>query len=160
LARQPDAPDQENRNIAWEKAMEPTRRSLMGVLIGATASGALTQSLAASAPAMAEHPMVARIWHGRTPADKADEYRQYLFDVGIKKIATLPGNRGVQMMMNRTAEQGEFMVISYWDSIDAIKGYAGADYTRVHDLPRDKEFLIDQETLVRHFELDVNLWQG
>ena len=52
------------------------------------------------------------------------------------------------------------MVISYWDSIDAIKGYAGADYTRVHDLPRDKEFLIDQETLVRHFELDVNLWQG
>jgi heme-degrading monooxygenase HmoA len=160
LARQRDAPDRENRDIAWEKAMQPTRRSLMGVLIGATASGALTESLAASAPAMAEHPMVARIWHGRTPADKADEYRQYLFDVGIKKIATLPGNRGVQMMMNRTAEQGEFMVISYWDSIDAIKGYAGADYTRVHDLPRDKEFLIDQETLVRHFELDVNLWQG
>jgi heme-degrading monooxygenase HmoA len=160
LARQRDAPDQENRNIAWEKAMEPTRRSLMGVLIGATASGVLTESLAAGAPALAEHPMVARIWHGRTPADKADQYRQYLFDVGIKKIATLPGNRGVQMMMNRTAEQGEFMVISYWDSIDAIKGYAGADYARVHDLPRDKEFLIDQETLVRHFELDVNLWQG
>ena len=64
------------------------------------------------------------------------------------------------MMMNRTAEQGEFMVISYWDSIDAIKGYAGADYTRVHDLPRDKDFLIDQEKLARHFELDVNLWQG
>ena len=132
----------------------------MGVLIGATASGALTQSLAASAPAMAEHPMVARIWHGRTLAEKADEYRQYLFEVGVKKIATLPGNRGVQMMMNRTAEKGEFMVISYWDSIDAIKGYAGADYTRVHDLPRDKDFLIDQEKLVRHFELDVNLWQG
>ena len=30
----------------------------------------------------------------------------------------------------------------------------------MHDLPRDGEFLIDQETLVRHFELDVNLWQG
>ena len=70
--------------------MEATRRTMVGVLIGATASGALTESLAASAPAMAEHPMVARIWHGRTPADKADEYRQYLFDVGIKKIATLP----------------------------------------------------------------------
>ena len=139
--------------------MDPTRRSLMGGLIGAAATGAVTESLAASVPVMAEHPMVARIWHGRTPAEKADEYRQYLFDVGVRKIATLPGNRGVQMMMNRTAEQGEFMVISYWDSIDAIKGCAGADYTKVHDLPRDKEFLIDQEKLVRHFELDVNLWQ-
>ena len=62
-----------------------------------------------------EHPMVARIWHGRTPAAKADEYRQYLFDVGIKKIASLPGNRGVQMMVAKTAEQGDFTVISYWD---------------------------------------------
>ena len=104
--------------------------------------------------------MIARIWHGRTPADKADEYRQYLFEVGIKKIATLPGNRGVQMMVGKTAEQGDFTVISYWDSIEAIKGYAGEDYTKVHDLPRDKEFLIDHEPLVRHLSLDVNLWQG
>jgi heme-degrading monooxygenase HmoA len=63
-------------------------------------------------------------------------------------------------MASKTAEQGEFMVVSYWDSIEAIKGYAGADYTRVHDLPRDKEFLIDPETLVRHFDLDVNFWQA
>ena len=66
--------------------MEPTRRSLMGVLIGATASGALTESLAASAPAMAEHPMVARIWHGRTPADKADEYRPAILILAIAPI--------------------------------------------------------------------------
>ena len=64
------------------------------------------------------------------------------------------------MMMNHTVEQSEFVVISYWDSIDAIKRHARADYIRVHDLPRDKDFLIDQEKLVRHFQLDVNLWQG
>jgi heme-degrading monooxygenase HmoA len=140
--------------------MDPTRRRMLGGLISAAASGSVVQSLAATAPVIADHPMVARIWHGRTSADKSDEYRQYLFDVGVKKIATLPGNRGVQMMMNKTADEGEFMVVSYWDSIDAIKGYAGENYTRVHDLPRDKDFLIDPETLVRHFELDVNLWQG
>jgi heme-degrading monooxygenase HmoA len=139
--------------------MDPTRRRMLGGLIGAAASGSVVQSLAATAPVIADHPMVARIWHGRTSADKSDEYRQYLFDVGVKKIATLPGNRGVQMMMNKTADEGEFMVVSYWDSIDAIKGYAGENYTRVHDLSRDKDFLIDPETLVRHFELDVNLWQ-
>ena len=140
--------------------METTRRALIGILAGAATAGASGEAGAANAPILTDHPMVARIWHGRTPAAKADEYKQYLFDAGVKKIASIPGNRGVQMMVNKTAEQGEFMIVSYWDSIDAIKGYAGENYTHVHDLPRDKEFLIDMETLVRHFELDVNLWQA
>ncbi len=140
--------------------MDQTRRGMMGVMAGLAASGWATEAFAAGTPALAEHPMVARIWHGRTPADKAEEYRQYLFEVGVKKIATLPGNRGVQMMVSKTAEQGDFTVISYWDSIEAIKGYAGANYTQVHDLPRDKEFLIDHEPLVRHLDLDVNFWQS
>ena len=140
--------------------MDFTRRGLMAAIAAASASGSITEALAASAPTLAEHPMVARVWHGRTPLNRTEEYRQYLFDVGVKNIATLPGNRGVQMMVAKTVDQGEFMVISYWDSGDAIKGYAGADYTKVHDLPRDKDFLIDKETLVRHFDLDVNLWQS
>ena len=140
--------------------MDQNRRQLMGVAAMLAASGCAAEALAAGAPALADHPMVARIWHGHTSADKAEEYRQYLFDVGVKKIASLPGNRGVQMMVSKSPEQAEFMVVSYWDSIDAIKGYAGADYTKVHDLPRDKDFLIDREPLVRHFDLGVNFWQG
>jgi heme-degrading monooxygenase HmoA len=140
--------------------MTQTRRKIMELSAGLAAFAWTTDALAAAIPALAEQPMVARIWHGRTPAAKADEYRQYLFDVGVKKIASLPGNRGVQMMVSKTAEVGEFMVISYWDSIEAIKGYAGENYTQVHDLPRDKDFLIDHEPLVRHFELAVNFWQG
>lgn len=140
--------------------MDTTRRSFLAVAAAAAATGSSTRAFASGAPQLAEKPMVARIWHGRTPADKADEYRQYLFDTGVKKIASLPGNRGVEMMMSKTAAEGEFMVISYWDSIDAIKGYAGENYTQVHDLPRDKDFLIDREPLVRHFELEVNFWQG
>ena len=139
--------------------MDRTRRGMMGLIAGA-ASGCATGALAAGVPGLAERPMMARVWHGRTPLDKADEYRQYLFDVGVKKIATLPGNRGVQMMVAKTADAGDFTVISFWDSIDAIKGYAGADYTKVHDLPRDKDFLIDHEPLVRHYDLDVNFWQA
>ena len=140
--------------------MEASRRHFIAAISVAAGSTLVAEARAATAPVLAEHPMIARVWRGRTPAEKADAYRDYLFEVGVKKIASLPGNRGVQMMVSKSAEQGEFMVVSYWDSIEAIKGYAGETYTRVHDLPRDKEFLIDMETLVRHFELDVNLWQG
>src|ERR1700730_12861066 len=136
-----------------EDDMDATRRGVMGLAAGMAAPGLATTAFAASAPVLAEHPMIARLWHGRTTADKADEYRQYLFEAGVKKIAALPGNRGVQMMASKNASEGEFMGISYWDSIEAIKGYAGSEYTKVHDLPRDKEFLIDPETLVRHFDL-------
>ena len=140
--------------------MDQTRRGMMGLAAGLAATGWVGEAWAAATPMLAEHPMVARIWHGRTPAAKADEYRQYLYEAGVKKIATLPGNRGVQMMMSKTAAEGEFMVVSYWDSIEAIKGYAGQNYTQVHDLPRDKEFLIDHEPLVRHLDLAVNFWQS
>ena len=140
--------------------MEATRRNALCALAGATAAGWAGEALAGAGPALETSTKVARIWHGRTPAARAEEYRQYLFDVGVKKIASLPGNRGVQLMMRKANEEAEFMVVSYWDSIDAIKGYAGATYENVHDLPRDAEFLIDKEKLVRHFELDVNFWQA
>jgi len=140
--------------------MDKSRREAMGLVGGLVVAGCAMEATAASVPTLSDKKMVARIWHGRTAADKADEYRDYLFEAGVKKIAAIPGNRGVQMMASKSAEQGEFMVVSYWDSIEAIKGYAGAEYTKVHDLPRDKEFLIDREALVRHFDLDVNLWQG
>jgi heme-degrading monooxygenase HmoA len=74
----------------------------------------------------------------------------------VRRIAAVPGNRGVQMMCSRSGDAAEFVVVSYWDSIEAIKGYAGATYEQVRDLPRDDEFLIGKETLVRHFELDVD----
>ena len=138
--------------------MEATRRNALCLLAGVSAQGWADAAVAQTGPVLASAPKIARIWHGRTPLARADEYRQYLFETGVKKIASLPGNRGVQLLMRKEAVEAEFMVVSYWDSIDAIKGYAGPTYEHVHDLPRDAEFLIDKETLVRHFELDVNFW--
>ena len=140
--------------------MDGTRRGMIGSIAAIAGLGCVSGARAAGAPALAEHPLVARVWHGRTPPAKLEAYRQYLFDAGVRKIAALPGNRGVQMLVTRTPDAGDFTVISFWDSVEAIKGYAGEDYTRVHDLPRDAEFLIDHEPLVRHYDLDVNFWQA
>ena len=135
-----------------------TRRAALGALAAAAVAGCAGAALGSEGPSLADKPKVARVWHGRTPLARADEYRDYPFESGVKKIASIPGNLGVQMMMRKGADDAEFMVISYWGSIDAIKGYAGEGYEHVHDLPRDAEFLIDKEKLVRHFELDVNHW--
>lgn len=116
----------------------------------------------AQSPQMAQVPagtkLIARIWHGHTPAAKAEEYTQYLYTAGIKKIESIPGNRGVQMFRKIDAQYGDFTVISYWDSIDAIKRFAGEKYEQTHNLPKDSEYLIDMEPTVKHVEVIVNNW--
>ncbi len=49
-------------------------------------------------------------------------------------------------------------MISYWDSVDAIKQYAGEDYEKTNVLPRDPEYLLVVEPKVRHLEVLVNDW--
>jgi heme-degrading monooxygenase HmoA len=97
--------------------------------------------------------MVARIWHGRVRTERADEYSAYLQKEGIEKIEAIHGNLGAQMLRHTEGKVTEFMVISYWPSRDAIHAFAGADIEKTHNLPRDKEFLLEMEPKVKHFDV-------
>ncbi|MFN6465533.1 MAG: antibiotic biosynthesis monooxygenase family protein [Nostoc sp. DedVER02] len=97
--------------------------------------------------------VVARIWHGTTLTSKADEYYSYLVEAGIKKIQSIPGNLGVQVLRRINGNSTEFTVISYWESRDAIRKFAGNDIEKVRPLSRDNEYLIKPETQVKHFDV-------
>ena len=114
-------------------------------------------SMFAFAAAGAEHAKVARMWRGRVPNAKADEYQHYLDTQGVQKLRAIKHNLGAQMLRRDLGDgTTEFVVISYWPNRDAIRAYAGNDIDKVHDLPRDKEFLIDPEKTVRHFDIIVD----
>ena len=76
----------------------------------------------------------------------------------VRMIAAIPGNRGVQMLRMVDGGVAQFEVLSYWDSIAAIKRFAGNDYEKVRPLPRDPEYMIGAAPAVRHFEVIVNDW--
>lgn len=103
--------------------------------------------------APAPQTAIARIWRGRTPAAKADEYARYLDANGIAKIRATPGNRGVTVLRRPDGDKAEFVVISIWDSIEAVKNFAGADYQKTVILPRDREYLIEVEPDVLHYQI-------
>jgi heme-degrading monooxygenase HmoA len=86
-------------------------------------------------------PAIARIWRGRTPAAKADEYERYQYERGIKPLAEKA--LGVHMLREDRSGESEFVTISYWESVEAMARFAGDDPRRIHHLERDAEFLIE-----------------
>jgi heme-degrading monooxygenase HmoA len=120
----------------------------------ATSSLAVALAACAHAPPVICSARIARTWHGRVPNARADEYDGYITGA-ITKFRTIPGNRGYQLMRETVGDETHFSVTSYWDSREAIHGYAGEDITKVRPLPRDSEFLIDPEPTVRNYDLTV-----
>ena len=89
----------------------------------------------------APKPTIARIWRGRTTRARAEEYATYLYEAGIKPLE----EKALAVMQSREdrAGESEFVTVSFWESVEAMSRFAGPDPTRIHHLPRDKEFLIE-----------------
>jgi hypothetical protein len=69
--------------------------------------------------------MIARIWRGVTPAEKADQYLEYLEKTGLKDYRAVPGNQGVQVLRRTYEGKTEFLLISLWESYETIRAFAG-----------------------------------
>ena len=108
---------------------------------------------------VAKNVAVARLWHGRVAQAKGDEYFEYLKESGIKKMEALPGNLGAQVFRRDENGVADFTVISYWESREAIKSWAGADIEKTRYLDRDKEYLLELEPNVKHFDVLLNDWK-
>ena len=99
--------------------------------------------------------MIARIWHGVSAAAKADEYLDYLNETGVPDYMGTEGNRGVYVLRRVEEEQAHFLTLSFWDSIEDVKRFAGPEPERAKYYPADEEFLLDFEPTVEHYEVVV-----
>jgi heme-degrading monooxygenase HmoA len=97
--------------------------------------------------------MIARTWHGVVPAEKADAYYDYLLRTGIPDYRATPGNRGVQVLRRRAGGRAYFLLVTFWDSLDAIRAFAGDDAERARYYPEDDAFLLEKEPFVTHYEV-------
>jgi heme-degrading monooxygenase HmoA len=97
--------------------------------------------------------MIARIWRGVTREADKDNYFAYLQETGLKEYAAIPGNRGVWVLCRIFDGRAEFTLISHWESWDAIKAFAGADYEKAVYYPQDEKFLLEMLPKVEHYEI-------
>jgi heme-degrading monooxygenase HmoA len=97
--------------------------------------------------------MIARIWRGSTREGDKDTYFEYLQKTGLKEYASIPGNQGVWTLRRIHDGKSEFTLISLWDSLDAIKAFAGPEYENAVYYPEDEKFLVERGPRVTHYEV-------
>jgi heme-degrading monooxygenase HmoA len=97
--------------------------------------------------------MIARIWKGAVRQGDGDDYARYMRETGVAAYAGTPGNRGVWMLRRDVDDRTEFVMFTLWDSLDAIKAFAGKDYEVAVFYPQDERFLIERDLRAAHYEV-------
>jgi heme-degrading monooxygenase HmoA len=98
--------------------------------------------------------MIARTWHGETPVAKADEYLHLMRTVAVPDYHAIPGNRGVYVLRRISGETAHFLLITFWESEDAIRRFAGDDIEKAKYYDFDSDFLLNLEPTATHYEVD------
>lgn len=97
--------------------------------------------------------MIIRSWRGATSRSDADSYFEYLKATGVKEYRATPGNRGVYVLRRIVGDRAEFLLLSLWDSMDAVRQFAGPDPEKAVFYPEDDAFLVEFDRDVKHYEV-------
>jgi len=111
----------------------------------------VTQFVAAPAPK--GFIMITRIWHGRTPAAKADEYLNLMRTIAIPDYRSTPGNQGAYALRRMDGKTAHFLMVTFWESEEAIRTFAGNDISVAKYYDVDKNFLLEMEPYSTHYDM-------
>jgi heme-degrading monooxygenase HmoA len=97
--------------------------------------------------------MIARMWRGATKAEDGDTYLDYLHQTGFAAYRATPGNLGVLGLRRFDSGRAEFLLLTLWESEEAIRRFAGEEIDRAVFYPEDERFLVEREDTVLHYDV-------
>ena len=97
--------------------------------------------------------MIARMWHGITPTAKADDYLAFLQARALPDYRGTPGNLAAHILRRADGDITHFTTLTFWESLQSIEAFAGADIARAKYYPEDSGYLLEFESTVQHWEL-------
>jgi heme-degrading monooxygenase HmoA len=97
--------------------------------------------------------MIARTWRGATSAADADAYADYIRETGLAEYRQTDGNRGAWLLKRIDGDRAEFVALTFWDDMDAVRRFAGDEPEKAVYYPEDERYLVDREDTVLHFEV-------
>ena len=97
--------------------------------------------------------MIARHWRGWTTAENADAYEHLLRQTVLPELKKISGYRGGYVLRTDAPTEAEFVVINLFDSLDAVRQFAGPDYAVAVFEPEAQRLLSRIEPTATHYEV-------
>jgi heme-degrading monooxygenase HmoA len=95
--------------------------------------------------------VIARIWHGWAVGPNAEAYETYFRITLAAELQKVPGYRGARLLRRTDGEEVELVTITLFESIDAVRAFAGDDYDESVVSARARELLSRFDERVRHY---------
>jgi heme-degrading monooxygenase HmoA len=97
--------------------------------------------------------MIIREWRGRASASNPEAYPAHFRDNVLPELRQLPGFVGAHLSRRRLGETIEFLVLTRWKDLDAIRAFAGHEIGRSVVEPGAVAALIDFDATVQHYDV-------
>ena len=101
--------------------------------------------------------MIARIWHGWTKSADAKAYEDMLRDEIFPSIAArnIKGYGGAELFIHQDADEVEFVTLLRFDSMDAVKDFAGSDEGKPVIYPKAEALITRMDEHSRHYRIVI-----
>jgi len=96
--------------------------------------------------------VITRLWRGWTRATDADAYERFLLDELFPSMRSIDGFAGADVLRRRDGDEEAFVTLTRFNSLAAIRAFAGEDYERPVLEPRARELLSRYDEVAQHFE--------
>jgi heme-degrading monooxygenase HmoA len=97
--------------------------------------------------------MIARLWRGVAVAGNADAYQRHATDTVFPALRAIAGHRGAYLLKRATGGRTEFLAVTLWDSMDAVRSFAGTDPETAVVEPEACAVLAEFDDFARHYEI-------
>jgi heme-degrading monooxygenase HmoA len=97
--------------------------------------------------------MIGRVWRGWAEPERAGEYEVHFRGEVLAALGEVPGCRGGYLLRRDDADGVEFVTLTLFDSLDAVRAFAGEEYERAVVAAGAQAALRDYERTVRHYEI-------
>ena len=100
--------------------------------------------------------MIARHWRGWTKLQDADVYQELIKTKVLPEQKKIKGYCGGYVLRSDAAEESEFVVLNFFDSLDSVRQFAGQNYAVPVFEPEAKRLLTRFDTVANHYEVRVD----
>jgi heme-degrading monooxygenase HmoA len=97
--------------------------------------------------------MISRIWHGWTTREKADAYEELLKSEVLPGIHRVKGFKGAHLLRRDSKNEVEFVTLTFFDSLEAVREFAGEDYEVAVVPPEAKKLLARFDERSAHYKM-------